>query len=198
MKPLSFLLAGLAILLPFTPAPACPIVRSYRPSYVAPVYETPVIVTPAIVTQLVAIPTYSAAYVAPVAPAVAPAAAPVPSACESRLQALTDRLAALEARQGPVDSTLPPPAPKADSASGGGLAVFQNRCASCHDAAKLKANQPAFRKDGQLIAVDCLTALDCVLAVGKGTMPPAGKEFTAQESADLIEWLKVQAHNQKK
>jgi mono/diheme cytochrome c family protein len=231
MKTLSLLLAGLATLLPFTPAPACPIVTSYRTSYATPIYETPVIVTPAIVTQFVAIPTYSAAYLGPVpalAAPVAPQAAPVaaqPSVCESRLAAVLDRLEALERRQGPQtvpasgsgaaqngapeplgppsavqtppsDRAAPPPAPAPNPSAG--LAVFTGRCAACHDANKLKDKQPAFRKDGQLLALDCLTALDCTAALAKGTMPPAGKQLSEQEALDLVEWLKQQAHTQGK
>jgi mono/diheme cytochrome c family protein len=212
-------LSGLA-LVPLLAGPclACPGV-AYRSTYVTPVYETPVIVTPAIVTQFVAIPTYSATYLgpvpalaAPVAPQAAPVASQGPSVCESRLQALTDRLAALESRQGPssgvlaapdVPQALPPPAPKATGAPAApgmhpGQIVFNGKCAACHDAAKLKDKQPAFQRDGQLIGLDCLTALDSAVAVAKGTMPPAGKQLNEQEALDLVEWLKAQAHNQPK
>jgi mono/diheme cytochrome c family protein len=193
------------------PVLACP--PAYRSAYVSPVvYDTPVIVTPAIVTTLVAIPTYSATYVAPaVAPVVAqPAAqaAPQASACESRLQVLADRLAALEARQSPqsgpagsaqtgANESLPPPTVLANPTAG--LAVFQNRCAACHDAAKVKGTQPAFRKDGQILSPDCGTAADAMAVLLTGKMgkqkPP---DLTDQEAVDLTEFLKTQAHAQLK
>jgi mono/diheme cytochrome c family protein len=199
-KFLSVLIAVLCILLVSLPAQAgC----GYRRAAV--VVETPVIVTPAIVTAftpLVAVPVaaYSAAYVGPVGyappPVTAAPAAAQQTPCDQALAELRGRLAALESRQsndrqgGPEAIQRPAAAPDAPP----GQVLFQNRCAACHDAAKLKPSQPAFRRDGKLILPDCPTAGDSMAAVSLEEMPPkSAQPLTADEARDLILWLREAA-----
>lgn len=89
----------------------------------------------------VAIPTYSVGYAA--APAVAPAVAHGEAAavahksdCERKLEEVTARLAAIEAKlTNPV---------KALDIQSPALSLFSAKCANCHDTSKAKANGNGF------------------------------------------------------
>lgn len=145
---------------------------------------TPVVATVATFVPLIQVPLYSSGfYPAPAPAAAAPCANTQLDARLRRIEEALERgIRPSETPKGftPKTSTMPPASEPGPSAMN---TVFQNRCASCHDApiATSKGAGIVLTSGGNLAPISDKIAVKILVALQTGTMPKTGPKLTDEE-----------------
>jgi mono/diheme cytochrome c family protein len=174
---------------------------SYAPAVYLAVFQVyqPVPVVFSTYQPVVAVPVAVPNVVAPVTPAKVGVAGQASGAtpCEQQLQALTARIAQLEAALKVPAPTrpsqkedAPPSQPQAQAPASKGLAVMVTACAGCHERqnAAEKGKGLVLLDSGALVDLSDAQLVKVYRSILSGKMPK-GTKLTQEEGSSLLEYL---------